>query len=181
MCFSSDFGFFSAFLLLVLPLGCGSKVSDSEGAGGAAGAGGGGSGGRAEAALSGSIDGQSFEFSSGDMRPTPLGGEVAHVLTLRNYVSECGSLPQGVPQEPLIVNIQVLGSGGTETVQVGDGHGATLQVGIDSASLQTFAASGWLRIDHWSTTAGEAISGALELQSGSHFVRGAFDANVCPQ
>jgi hypothetical protein len=84
----------------------------------------------------------------------------------------------------LVINLGALTQEvGLAEVRFGDGHGATFQKGVgrESADAETAPVRrGLIRLDKWSTEAGETVEGAMLLRSDDDEVNGTFTATVCP-
>ncbi len=128
--------------------------------------------------LAGSIKGHPFAFVSGDLRK-----QGDHVfLTLRNYDWRCGGPPG--PADALLINIgDPPQAAGTFELRYGDGHGASFQAGISqdaSATPVSSVSTGLVRLDMWTLTPGETLTGAAMLESDDSHVAGTFTVTVCP-
>lgn len=130
------------------------------------------------APIGGTVRGRTFTIRSASLRVEPT----KKVLSLREYDSVCGVVKGALPPaDSLSVHVVLLETGPGETkIVYADEHRATFQIGIDPATVQTIAGtSGRLRFDNFSTTAGDEVRGALELDGEGSSVRGAFTASVC--
>ena len=106
------------------------------------------------------------------------------VVSLRSYAWECTGNADRPPEDGMLINFGVLEkAAGSVEVSFGDQHAATFQKGIgtetsaaDTAPVQ----SGLIRLDSWSDTEGDVVSGALLFRSTDDEVNGTFEATVCP-
>ena len=104
-------------------------------------------------------------------------------IKFRDDASGCNGATDAGPGS-LVVTIGALPAAtGTFQIAAGDGHGASFQVGVFGAAGQADvkpAESGKLRIDTWSETPGETVTGGIILSNEESEIRGAFTATVCP-
>lgn len=106
-------------------------------------------------------------------------------LYARSYESTCGTMKERPdPSTSMVLTVgQLAAKPGTDTIAYGDGHAATLQLGVYDTSDKADARavkSGVLRLDAWSDKPGDTVTGALHLEADGSDVGGTFTAVVCP-
>lgn len=175
-------------LALTLLLGCGTSASVGA-PGGAVDASSPNDDGSASASASGAVVVFPNAPAAGTIRDRALTVRSAslrlegdrRILTLREYASDCGVVQGALPSADSASIHVVLrrDSPGEEVVVLGDNHSATFQIGIDPKTVQTFPASGRLRLDTFSTKVGDVVKGAVSLESSVGTLSGTFEAGVC--
>ncbi|MBA2662170.1 MAG: hypothetical protein H0U74_07730 [Bradymonadaceae bacterium] len=133
--------------------------------------------------LSGTIDGHDYAFVSGTINKVTTPNGTSYVVGLKNYEWECGpNSPRPLPEPALVVNFEVLErKAGLVEVSFADGHGGAMQVNVDAAQIKTIIVDdGLLRLDNWTTEAGQEVSGALVFEGANSTINGTFKATVCP-
>jgi hypothetical protein len=172
---------------------CSGQVLDGGSTGGASSSGGNGAPGAegagseiANAPVSGNIAGKPFEVKAIDL--TYDSHNKQWFLSIDNYENDCGTLksPRPASSDAMTVNVGgVETAAGTFPITYGDGHGATLQIGVyeesehktpDTRSVRT----GTLQLDAWDATPGATIQGAIKLVADDSHIEGTFTAKVCP-
>lgn len=138
-----------------------------------------------ESPLTGQIAGNPFTPSSTELELVKTSNGNEWMLQFHNYKIDCGTVgkEEGTGADKLIVTVGGLTpAAGTSTIEYGDAHAATFQVGVYEASgpepKADPAKAGTLRIDTWSEE-GATVTGYLELSNEESSVKGTFTAKIC--
>jgi hypothetical protein len=127
--------------------------------------------------VSGTIGGYDFEFVAGTLEILPDGS--FHTLTVRNFEIDCEQIGDLPDPELFVTSFIQEEAPGVRKIEEDSGHGANFLVRYGGTSYQV--TDGLIRLDDWTDTDGEYITGALSMnaEEGEHYVEGTFEVEVC--
>jgi hypothetical protein len=108
-------------------------------------------------------------------------------LSVQNYREPCvyttsDPASQSGPDKLVVSVGDLAAAAGTYPLEIGDGHGASVQRGVYDASQKpdyTESAAGVLVLDSWTDAPGSTLTGGLHLQNADSNIDGTFTATVC--